>query len=48
MGSRPVQSNGMLAEVNSHDWDCVRWLMSANPERVYVEVAEPKGDRRLA
>ena len=38
-----VQSNGMLAEVNSHDWDCVRWLMSANPERVYVEVANLKG-----
>jgi scyllo-inositol 2-dehydrogenase (NAD+) len=22
-------SNGMLAEVNSHDWDTVRWLMGA-------------------
>ena len=38
-----TKSNGMLAEVNSHDWDCVRWLMSANPERVYVEVANMKG-----
>ena len=39
-------SNGMLAEVNSHDWDCVRWLMSANPERVYTEVANFKGTAR--
>jgi myo-inositol 2-dehydrogenase/D-chiro-inositol 1-dehydrogenase/scyllo-inositol 2-dehydrogenase (NAD+) len=36
-------SNGMLAEVNSHDWDSVRWLMGANYERVYVEVANFKG-----
>ena len=36
-------SNGMLAEVNSHDWDCVRWLMGANYERVYAEVANFKG-----
>ena len=40
------KSNGMLAEVNSHDWDCVRWLMGDNPERVYVEVANFKGDAR--
>jgi len=39
-------SNGMLAEVNSHDWDCVRWLMGSNPERVYVEVANFKGEAR--
>lgn len=39
-------SNGMLAEVNSHDWDCTRWLMGANPERVYVEVANFKGPAR--
>ncbi len=39
-------SNGMLAEVNSHDWDCTRWLMGANPERVYVEVANFKGEAR--
>lgn len=37
------QSNGMLAEVNSHDWDCTRWLMGSNPQRVYVEVANFKG-----
>jgi myo-inositol 2-dehydrogenase/D-chiro-inositol 1-dehydrogenase/scyllo-inositol 2-dehydrogenase (NAD+) len=36
----------MLAEVNSHDWDCVRWLMNSNPERVYVEVANKKGEAR--
>lgn len=37
------QSNGMLAEVNSHDWDATRWLMGADYERVYVEVANFKG-----
>ena len=36
-------SNGMLAEVNSHDWDCTRWLMGSNPQRVYVEIANFKG-----
>lgn len=36
-------SNGMLAEVNSHDWDSVRWLMGTNYERVYTEVANLKG-----
>lgn len=40
------KSNGMLAEVNSHDWDCIRWLMGSNPERVYVEVANFKGEAR--
>lgn len=39
-------SNGMLAEVNSHDWDCTRWLMGSNFERVYVEVANRKGAAR--
>jgi myo-inositol 2-dehydrogenase/D-chiro-inositol 1-dehydrogenase/scyllo-inositol 2-dehydrogenase (NAD+) len=39
-------SNGMLAEVNSHDWDCTRWLMGSNPERVYVETANFKGAAR--
>lgn len=34
----------MLAEVNSHDWDTVRWLMSSNYERVYTEVANFKGE----
>ncbi len=36
-------SNGMLAEVNSHDWDTMRWLMGSNFERVYTEVANFKG-----
>ena len=36
-------SNGMLAEVNSHDWDTVRWLMHSNLERVYTEVGNFKG-----
>ncbi len=36
-------SNGMLAEVNSHDWDTLRWLMKSNLERVYTEVANFKG-----
>ncbi len=40
------RSNGNLAEVNSHDWDCVRWLMGSNQERVYVEVANFKGKSR--
>lgn len=39
-------SNGMLAEVNSHDWDTVRWLMGSDYERVYVEVANFKGTSR--
>lgn len=39
-------SNGMLAEVNSHDWDCVRWLMGSDYERVYAEVANFKGKAR--
>ena len=39
-------SNGNLAEVNSHDWDCTRWLMGTNPARVYAEVANIKGPAR--
>jgi myo-inositol 2-dehydrogenase/D-chiro-inositol 1-dehydrogenase/scyllo-inositol 2-dehydrogenase (NAD+) len=35
----------MLAEVNSHDWDTVRWLTASDPERVYAEVANFKGER---
>ena len=38
-------SNGMLAEVNSHDWDTLRWLMDSNLERVYTEVANLKGEK---
>jgi len=36
-------SNGMLAEVNSHDWDTIRWLAFSDPVRVYTEVANFKG-----
>ena len=36
-------SNGMLAEVNSHDWDTLRWLMGDEFDRVYAEVANLKG-----
>jgi myo-inositol 2-dehydrogenase/D-chiro-inositol 1-dehydrogenase/scyllo-inositol 2-dehydrogenase (NAD+) len=39
-------SNGMLAEVNSHDLDCVRWLMGSNIDRMYVETANFKGEER--
>ena len=39
-------SNGMLAEVNSHDFDCVRWLVGAELERVYAETANRKGASR--
>jgi predicted dehydrogenase len=38
------RSNGLLAEVNSHDWDTVRWLMGSNYQRVYTEVANFKGE----
>ncbi len=33
------KSNGMLAEVNSHDFDTIRWLAGAEYEKVYA-VAE--------
>jgi predicted dehydrogenase len=39
-------SQGMLAEVNSHDLDCVRWLMGSNIERIYLETANFKGAER--
>ncbi len=39
-------SNGNLAEVNSHDLDATRWLMDSNPARIYVEVANFKGEER--
>jgi len=39
-------SNGMLAEVNSHDWDSLRWFTTSNPQRVYTEVANFKGAAR--
>jgi myo-inositol 2-dehydrogenase/D-chiro-inositol 1-dehydrogenase/scyllo-inositol 2-dehydrogenase (NAD+) len=39
-------SNGMLAEVNSHDFDTVRWLVGADITRVYTEAANLKGAER--
>lgn len=41
-------SNGMLAEVNSHDWDATRWFMGSDYLRVYTEVANFKGADRNA
>jgi len=32
-------SNGMLAEVNSHDFDTLRWLGGSDFARIYAEVA---------
>ena len=40
------RSNGMLAEVNSHDFDCVRWLVGSDIARVYAETANVKGASR--
>jgi len=40
------RSNGMLAEVNSHDFDCVAWLGGSPIERVYAETANFKGADR--
>jgi len=43
------RSNGMLAEVNSHDFDCTRWLVGSDIVRVYAETANFKGaDRGIA
>ncbi len=39
-------SNGNLAEVNSHDLDATRWMVGSNPKRIYLEVANFKGDER--
>jgi scyllo-inositol 2-dehydrogenase (NAD+) len=40
------RSNGMLAEVNSHDFDAVRWLAGSDIVRVYAETANHKGAAR--
>jgi myo-inositol 2-dehydrogenase/D-chiro-inositol 1-dehydrogenase/scyllo-inositol 2-dehydrogenase (NAD+) len=37
-------SNGMLAEVNSHCFDSVRWMTGSEIVRVYSEVANRKGE----
>lgn len=38
----PRRSNGMLAEVNSHDFDAVRWIAGSEFTRVYAETAVMK------
>jgi myo-inositol 2-dehydrogenase/D-chiro-inositol 1-dehydrogenase/scyllo-inositol 2-dehydrogenase (NAD+) len=38
----PRTSNGMLAEVNSHDFDSVRWLMDAEIVSVFARAAALK------
>lgn len=40
------RSNGLLAEVTSHDFDCVRWLAGSPLQRVYAEVSNRKGPSR--
>jgi predicted dehydrogenase len=43
----PAKSNGNIAEVNSHDWDSIRWLMGSNYESIYMQVANFKGDAQV-
>lgn len=38
----PLTSNGMLAEVNSHDFDTVRWLMGSDIRSVFARAAALK------
>jgi scyllo-inositol 2-dehydrogenase (NAD+) len=38
------RSNGVLAEVNSHDFDSIRWLAGSDPIRVYAEAENFKCD----
>lgn len=38
----PKTSNGMLAEVNSHDFDCVRWLAGGRYTEVFARAAALK------
>lgn len=37
-----ARSNGMLAEVNSHDFDTVRWIAGSEFTRVYAETSASK------
>lgn len=39
-----TQSNGLLAEVNSHCFDTVRWMAGSEIVRVYAEVSNRKGE----
>ncbi|UCB45678.1 MAG: Gfo/Idh/MocA family oxidoreductase [Spirochaetota bacterium] len=36
------ESNGLLGEVNSHDFDSTRWLVGSEYEKVYVEASNKK------
>lgn len=36
------RSHGVLAEVNSHDWDSLRWLAGSDIRRVYAEAGNFK------
>lgn len=38
----PRQSNGMLAEVNSHDFDTIRWLGGSHYRRLFAQGAAVK------
>ena len=38
----PERGGGMLAEVNSHDFDTVRWLSGSEYRRIYAEAAVHK------
>jgi myo-inositol 2-dehydrogenase/D-chiro-inositol 1-dehydrogenase/scyllo-inositol 2-dehydrogenase (NAD+) len=42
------KSNGVLAEVNSHDFDTVRWLVGSDIARVYCEAANFKCEEARA
>ncbi|HZO96780.1 MAG TPA: Gfo/Idh/MocA family oxidoreductase [Gaiellaceae bacterium] len=42
----PRLSNGLLAEVCSHDFDSCRWLAGSEIVRVYAETANFKGEER--
>ena len=37
-----AKSNGILAEVNSHDFDAIRWMVGSDIARVYAEAANFK------
>jgi len=43
-----VTSNGMLAEVNSHDLDTASWFSGSEPTAIHVQVSNFKGDERGA
>src|SRR5258708_19292821 len=40
--------NGMLAEVNNHDWGAPRGLAGSNPERGYDNVSNFQGQKHRA